>query len=378
MYIKYKSIYLFSSLFSSTVVYFLPLYYLNHGFTPTQIGILNSVGLATAIVSPFFGMLAEKKYSAKGVMIFNSCMAFSALLFLLFSDSFVFVFFLILIYGIFQNPLFAINDMYVSSFTEHHDLNFGKFRRFFGLGWGAAVFFTLPAVYIFGPNGFLIAAMLYIIIYLICLLTTKDYSTAKKSSNSVKYGAQLKLLLHNKEYVLIVLFACLYWGITKVRIQYQPILFNEHISSNLLVAVACLLAMLPELILLPYYPKVKNRLKFGGMMGIVLAMSITQLFILAFVDNGYILAFTHPIQGFMAFIYFPTIIFSVRKVVPQEIRVTAMLILGSVLSVVSVAVSFFVVTPVYANFGVEPVFFVIALLSTLALYPLIKLRNLKI
>lgn len=375
---RFILLYFFAAVFASTIAYFLPLYFVNQGFNPTQVGILNSIGIAAAIVSPIFGMMAEKKYSTKGVMIFNSCIAFSALGMLYFAESFAFVFVLAFIYALFQNPLYSFNDLYVTSYTNKYNLNYGHFRRFTAFGWGVAVFIALPFIYVFGLNGFIIAGMLFIGIYLYFLSKSEDCSSVKKSSDDVKYGDQVKLLLKNNQFVLLLAFACLFWGISRVRMSYQSLLFNEFISSDILIAISCFLAITPEIIFLPMYPRLQARFKFGGLMTMAMVASTTLLLIFAFVENGYVLAFANSLHGFMALIYFPTIIFGIRKAVPASIMVTAMLIVGAAMSIVSFAVSIFIITPVFANFGVQPIFFVLAVLSMLALYPLYKLRNLEI
>lgn len=378
---RFIALYFVSAAFPAIFAFFLPLYYTNNGFTEAQIGILNSVVIATAVLAPIFGVIAEKKFTTKGVMIFNGFVILLASIALYFAESFEVVFILVLIYGLFRAPLAGFSDMYVSSYTEKYELNYGSFRRYLSLGYGIALFFTLPTIYFFDLNGFLIATAFLTIIF-ICLVYKSEDVTREQNNDAeadnVNYTEQMKQLLKNKQFILIVAFACLFFGIESLRYSYQGILLNKHISSNLLIALSSFIMVLPEILFLPLYPRLKVRFRFGGLMLIPIAASTFILLIFAFVQNGYVLAFSTALNGIMALVYYPTIIFGIRKVVPSNVMVTAMLILGSAVSIVSFFVSMFIVTPVYATLGLEPIFIVLALLSLLSLFPLYKLRELKI
>lgn len=368
--------YLTFSIFCSIITYLLPLYYINMGFSEVQIGVLTSIFSLAAIFSPVFGYLAENKYSTKIIWYISSIIVLFSLFFLLFSQHYFGVLILVTLYAIFQSPMFGLGDMYVTSYTEKYELNYGKFKRFAALGWGIGVFFAIPFMIIWGYKGFLISAMLFVLITILMIAKTEEVRKEPGPKTSIK--SDVKALLANREYLLVLSVSCLFWGTVRLRLSYQSILMSELSSDSIYIAIMTFFMIVPEIFILPLYPRIRSKFSFAHQMYFVMVIMTIMLLIFSFSTNPMIVAFSSGFHGVMAAIYFPAIIFAIRKCVPGNLMVTAMLVMGSVLSVWTFLVSLLVVTPVYANFGVEYVFFAVMCISFFTLIPLFFLRKLRI
>lgn len=297
--LKYFFIFYFIYFISSGVFYpFVNVHYESLGFTGSEIGFINSVGLIFAmIITPLWGIWADK--SQKHKMILALVMILSALSGIIwsFQTALFGVVILATALTVFRSAINPLADSLSVSYCAKENFDFGKIRGIGSLGYVAGSFVLANIAGHFGIDG------PYMIIMCLSLLIAACFSyffprletipNKDGASEKVSMIKNAKILFKNKRYVFII-FLMLF---TNLTMDSAGGYIGNHLVNALgadqsAIALYTLVAALPEVFFIMIVGNIVGRFGFKFMYLLAIISQIIRLI-------GYSLVGTVPL--FMCF-----------------------------------------------------------------------------
>lgn len=368
-----KSFYLFYAVLGGIFTAMMPIYYVNLGFSEVQIGFLTALVYAGALIQPIFGYLSDSKFDTIKVIKFNLLLVLISCLALFIFESFLLVALFVLVVAIFRAPIPVMADNAILSYLNRHHKNYGSFRIYASFGFGASMLLSLPFMYLLGFKYFLIFTFICGVISLINLYKIPTIKVKKNIDYS--YISDLKKLLKNKKYRLIVAFNLLFLGCGSVKLAYQSLLLQELTGDALYSSVAFLLSTVPEIFLMRYFAKIDMKFSYAQYMIFAILLVFIQVVVFATVTNPNVILLFCLLHGCCMSIYIPGFITKLKDSVEEEISTSAIVISSTMQCAFAFLFTMFLVTPIYANFGTQYVFAVMSIGIILSIIPIIMLRK---
>lgn len=370
-----KSFYLFFAILGGIFTAMMPIYYVNLGFSEVQIGFLTAVVYAAALLQPIFGYLSDSKFDPIRVVKFNLIIVMISCIGLFIFSSFQVVTLFVLLVTIFRTPLGPMADNAILSYTNRHNKDYGGFRIYASFGFGASMLLALPFMYILGFRYFLLFTFVCAFIAYLNLFKIPTIKT--KKDHNYSYMRDLKKLMANKKFVLIIAFNMLFLGCCSVKLAYQSLLLQELTGDALYSSIALMISTVPEIFLMRYFAKIDAKFSYATYMIFAVILVVVQAVVFATVTNPNIILLFCLLHGCCMSIYIPGFIIKLKDSVEEEISTSAIVISSTIQCAFAFVFTMFLVTPIYANFGTEYVFVVMAVGIMLSIIPIVLLSRLE-
>lgn len=250
-------------------------------YSPNQIGLLYSLSALIVIISvPIAGLMADRLRNPG--LIYLLC-ALATAVFLI-PYSFLKPFSIMLIIFIFVNGLrsclIPLLDTIALDYTYKTKQNFGLYRAAGSFSFILAAIFMGYMLDVFQayPNLFLYIQMVALIL--------SGYFIAKQDNlyieNSPKSLAleDIKILLKNKKYLLVINVMALAYGIIQVSQAYLSLSIIELGGSNNIVGFSFLFLVIPEVLLFGFIAKLLNKYLHTSLMMFALVFLLFRWIIL--------------------------------------------------------------------------------------------------
>lgn len=98
---------------------------------------------------------------------------------LIFASTFNTVLICVILFSLFQTPMYSLTDIMVTSYTEKYKLNYGNFKKFVALGWGIGVVIAVPFILIFGLKGFIICSIILVLYFIYITVKREEVKSSK-------------------------------------------------------------------------------------------------------------------------------------------------------------------------------------------------------
>ncbi|MFU1795435.1 MFS transporter [Paenibacillus azoreducens] len=125
-------------LYGALAIYstFFALYLKDTGFSNVQIGLLVASGpLIGLVANPFWAYFADRFRNNKRILIICLIGNFTCMQFVFMTESYTLIYSLMLVYFMFQSPLFTQSNSLILNVIEGTNRKFGEFRAWGSLGW---------------------------------------------------------------------------------------------------------------------------------------------------------------------------------------------------------------------------------------------------
>lgn len=350
----------------------LPLFYESINLNPVQVGTLISTTYIGALMQPVFGYVSDK--TQKPQLVLKILMMIACVLsgILYFIHSFVLVLFLVLLLSLCYCSFFSLSDNIITSYVYQNNLNYGSIRRLASLGYGMAMLIAMPFIYVWGMSAFLLVVIVVLMIAVI-KIDNVDYVAIEKPHDS-SYKKDLKELLTVPAFLILLLFQMLFMGTASIKFSYQAMKLQAITGATISGSVALLMATMPEVLFLAKVSKILENYRFTTLLFISVAINLLHLFTYAFVENYIVLIIIAACHGLSMSLFLPVIPAFLRQIVNLRVIGTAFALIATTQSIVSLMVSSFIITPVYATLGINYVFGFLAIIMMISLIFLARLR----
>ncbi len=282
---------------------------------------------------------------------------------------------LVFLISVFRRPVLGILDEITISYARENNLNYGKYRS--GASWGFALgmFFLLP-LYKFGvSDAILFGAMLISILVAILLQNLNSFITianskkAKKDKND-EYKKDFWEKIISLKFFRYLLVYLLVVGSLTLKTSYQNILLSDIRSSALIAALINFIAIAPETYLMPRSQKLFGKLSYKKMMTIVSILVFIHIFILSIASSPAIIISTVWLHGVVSAINLPMSHKFLKEHLGENVSSTGFLLNLMTLSLGIVVINYFIITPIYVEFGIQQAFFTLSIISLVGLIPI--------
>ncbi|MBW7454469.1 MFS transporter, partial [Paenibacillus sepulcri] len=226
------------------VVSYLPLYFLDHGYNASQIGIIYSIGPFISIFSTLlFGAASDKYRTLKKIMtvILFGQLVMLSLLFT--TQTFTIVCVIMLVFYFFQTPMNPLSDSLILLSSQYTGTPYALVRIFGSLGFAFMAFFMGQLLRFTGSWASLLVGVCTITVSFVLSLGLKDYQGSLKKMD---FSGLFKILRKPD----IVIFFVLILVISISHRMYEGFLavtLRQMGASDSLVGVAWLISAVSEI-----------------------------------------------------------------------------------------------------------------------------------
>lgn len=290
------------------------------GFSGIQIGALNAVFISTsAIVVPFWGMMADRKGSNR-ILLLLSALCAILVFFMSYLTAYFAILALVFLISLFQQPMGAVVDgMTLGLVRLRPELSYGKFRL-----WGSAGYaLTAIAVGYFAMSNteiiFSIAAILFSVILIINLITLPPKPLTGR--NLVNFNS-LKTFMKNKV-VVSFFFLMLFYGISISPLhQFINLYYVEIGASNKLIGLAFAIQAGFEIPFFLFGIKLVKRTSPEFVILLAMLVSILRMVLYGFISNPEIAIVVGILHGFTISFFLVGAVQYVQSHTPPELSTT--------------------------------------------------------
>lgn len=310
---------LYAGIYMGNAIYgtYMPVYFQSIESTPSQIGILLSVGPLVAIVAqPIWGSIGDRSRTKNTIL--RLLLIGSGLAILLFplSTQFYFLLFAVCLFTFFQTSIFPLSDaITLEELEKHPRWSFGPIRL------GGTIGFAMMSI-LFGWLAnmnihFLFPSYAIIMLITILLLTRLPKVAGYRSGNSqLHIGVLFK---HRKLMVYMAINLVL-----QITLGYYYTFFPVHYKQiggdSVLLGWAMVIAALSEVPFLLYADRLIRRVRIIHILFISSIATAIRWYIFYAVDNPYWLLPAQALHGFIFIVLTVTMAVYINQEVPKELK----------------------------------------------------------
>ncbi|WP_219836050.1 MFS transporter [Paenibacillus sp. R14(2021)] len=339
------------------VVSYFPLYFLDRGYTASQIGIIYSIGPFISIFANIlFGTASDKFRTIKKIM---TLLMFGQLIMvsLLFTtDAFIIVCLIMLAFYFFQTPVNPLSDSLILLSSQFTSKPYALIRIFGSLGFAFSAFLIGQLLKLTGTGATVPLAIVSIGLSLMMTFMLKDYQGA---SRKIDFSGFFKLI---RKPSIIVYFAIILVVSISHRMYegFLAVTMREMGASDSLVGTAWLTSAMSEIPVLFFLGKYGHKFKELPLLAIASLMYAVRFWLLSEITSP---IWIIPIQAMHSItfgIYFVTALRYLTSIIPDEYRSSGQAIYAVVWSGFAGVVSGTVGGPIFEHFG-KTAFFQLAM-----------------
>jgi len=299
------------------VVSYFPLYFLDRGYSESQIGILYATGPFISIFANLLLGIASDKYrTVKKILtllLFGQLVVVSMLFT---TDSFVIICFIMTAFYFFQTPMNPLNDSLILLSSQYTGTPYALVRIFGSLGFASSAFVFGQVLRYTGTSATLAICMLTITVALIISFYLKDY---QGSLRKMEFGGFFKLI----RTPAIVSFFMLVLVISISHRMYEGFLavtMRQIGASDSLVGLAWLVSSVSEIPIFFLLGKYGHKFKELPLLAIACLMYALRFWLIGHITSPYWLIPIQAMHSVTFGIYFVTALRYITTVIPDEYR----------------------------------------------------------
>lgn len=347
----------------AVIISYFPLYFLDEGYSESQIGVLYSTGpLISIFANLLLGIISDKYRTIKKlltILLFGQLIMVS----LLFTtDSFVVVCFIMLAFYFFQTPINPLSDSLILLSSQHTGTPYALVRIFGSLGFAFAALAVGQLLKATGSSATPVIILICIGISILLSLTLKDY---QGSLRKMDFSGFYKLLRKPE----IVSFFALVLVISIAHRMYESFLaisLRHMGASDSFVGITWLTSAMSEIPIFYLLGKYGHKFKELPLLAIACLMYAVRMLLMSQISSP---IWAIPIQAMHSVtfgIYFITALRYISNIIPDEYRASGQAVYAVVFVGFSGVISGLAGGSIYEHFGQKTFFQVAMLLSLIA------------
>lgn len=320
----------------SAVLTYLNIYLEGIGISATQIGFMNSVSRALAIlILPVWGMLADYFGANKKVLMIALGGTCLFILSFLLTEIYVIIFVLFVFYTLFWSPGASLSDALVLNYLKEKSDEYGKYRV-----WGSAGYMATVT-----PFGFLIeqtqARIMFFLAAAVLFITFLIASKLPESDKTLEVAtlSDFKILLQNKSLFKFLILVFLLQAPLRANFIYFPIFFKETGGGETLLGIAMVLASGSELIIFQKSQKFFELLSVKKIFLFNAGFFALRWLLIALFPIPPVLMFSQLLHGITFGLFHVTTVYYISKIVGNNFKATGQNLYASTLSIATVVSS---------------------------------------
>lgn len=357
-------IYSFSSYSTAAmVVSFIPLYFLDRGFSEQQIGIIYSTGPFISIFANIIlGLASDKFRTIKKLLMLLLFGQLVMISLLIPTQNFALVCLVMMGFYFFQTPINPLSDSLFLLSTPYTGTPYALIRIFGSLGFAVTAYgFGLLLKQL--SSQWTLPLVLCTIAVTLCLATgVRDY---QGSARKIDFSGFFKLIRQRD--VLLFFFIILLISIPHRMYEGFLAVTMRHMgASDSLVGLAWLISALSEIPILYLLGKYGHKFKELPMLMIASIMYALRLWLLSDIQNPYWVLATQAMHSISFGIYFSTALRYLSHLIPDEYRASGQAVYAVVWTGLAGVISGLCGGFIYEHFGRETFYKLGAMLAILA------------
>ncbi|MBM7565455.1 MFS transporter [Paenibacillus sacheonensis] len=339
------------------VVSYFPLYFLDKGYSPSQIGVIYSIGPFISIFANIlFGTASDRLRTIKKIMtvlMFGQLVMVS----LLFStDAFIIVCVIMLAYYFFYTPVNPLSDSLILLSSQYTSKPYAHIRIFGSLGFAISAFLIGQLLKVTGTGFTITLTVISIGITLLLTFTLRDYQGA---ASKINFSGFFQLI---RKRSIIVYFAIILVVSISHRMYegFLAVTMRDMGASDSLVGAAWLTSAISEIPVLFLLGKYGHKFKELPLLAIASLLYALRFWLVSEITSpGWII----PIQAMHSVtfgIYFVTALRYLTSIIPDEYRSSGQAAYAVIWSGFAGVISGTAGGAVYEAYG-KPAFFQLAM-----------------
>lgn len=338
---------------AAMVVSFIPLYFLDRGFSEQQIGIIYSTGPFISIFANIILGMASDKYRTIKKLLMLLLFGQLVMISLLFPiENFALVCLVMMGFYFFQTPINPLSDSLLLLSSQYTGTPYALIRIFGSLGFAVTAYTFGLILKETGSHWTLPLALCTIAITLILTTRIKDY---QGSARKIDFSGFFKLLRQRD----VLLFFLIILTISIPHRMYEGFLavsMRQMGASDSLVGLAWLVSALSEIPILYLLGKYGHKFKELPLLMIASIMYAVRLWLLSDIQDPRWVIATQAMHSISFGIYFSTALRYLSQLIPDEYRASGQAVYAVVWTGLAGVISGMFGGYIYEHFGRE-VFF---------------------
>lgn len=338
---------------AAMVVSFIPLYFLDRGFSEQQIGIIYSTGPFISIFANIILGMASDKYRTIKKLLMLLLFGQLVMISLLFPiENFALVCLVMMGFYFFQTPINPLSDSLLLLSSQYTGTPYALIRIFGSLGFAVTAYTFGLILKGIGSHWTLPLALCTIAITLILTTRIKDY---QGSARKIDFSGFFKLLRQRD----VLLFFLIILTISIPHRMYEGFLavsMRQMGASDSLIGLAWLVSALSEIPILYLLGKYGHKFKELPLLMIASIMYAVRLWLLSDIQDPRWVIATQAMHSISFGIYFSTALRYLSQLIPDEYRASGQAVYAVVWTGLAGVISGMFGGYIYEHFGRE-VFF---------------------
>lgn len=306
---------------------FIPVYFTDIGFTPSQIGTLLSLGPLVAILAqPVWGALSDRARSKNRILQLMIVGSGICMLLYPISDRFVYLLVMICIFTFFQTSIFAVSDAITLETLDRDKRKAGTFGL---IRMGGTIGFAAMSI------GFGLIArdsigslfVVYSLIMAAAVLFTLRFPAVEGHQSSGR-KMQVWVLFKNRRLVLFLAINFVLQVTLGYYYSFFPIYFKEMGGDNVLLGWSMVISSLSEIPFLLLSGWILSKVKVPYiLLGAAAAMAL-RWYLFSVIDNPYWLLPAQALHGLAFIVLAVTMATFINNEVPSELKASGQTLNG--------------------------------------------------
>lgn len=350
----------------SILLSFFPLYFQESGFSSVTIGMLMAGGPFVSIfANPFWGYWSDRLQNIKRILLIMLLGNLIVVQFVFHLNSMIFVFVAMLIFFLFQTPLFSQSNSLILNTIEGTNYKFGYFRLWGSLGWAVLAVSISPFIHWVGINHLWIVYTLMLILTI--LIGLKLPQGKVEGAKKLQKGGYAKALFGNPYFFIFILLGVLISVPNSMNQTFSSLYIDELGGTVILVGWSTFLTAIfevPVFLLLDKYLKrtIPNMI---GCLVIVSSLFVLRWFLMSLATSPLHIIFIQMLHSvsFGGYFYIGTTL--TAQMVPVELRASGQAIYALTWGGISGIIAGFIGGWLFENLGGQMMYQVSTLIASI-------------
>lgn len=356
----------------------LPFFYVAKGMNNAQIGLLLSAAYLAALLQPLMGYLSDSHFGPKKLLKYVFYLLILLCIFLYFSNGFFQLFIFSLLFSICRNLTFPLLDNIALDWCHKNDVFFGGIRQGGSIGFGLGAFLAVPFALVFNSYSIIFLPLILSIIFLFILKNLTHNISKVENFEEVSYLNNFKILIKNKEFIVLVLIHLFLMGISSLKLSYQATLLSNLNAPIYFIVILNFFTIVPEIFLISKTEDKLKNIPIYKLLAIPIILNIIHSFILFKSNSLFIILIASFLHGFSMSIYIPNFFAYFNSVIPKDLSATAFIVNATSQTINSLIINTIFIVPLLAIYNIRISFLVLIFVfsfNIINLFLLARIQN---
>lgn len=342
---------------------YLPLYFLDKGFNPSQIGVIYSCGPFISIFANLiFGTASDKFRTIQKIMTLLMLGQLVMISMLFMTNTFAVICVIMLAYYFFQMPVNPLSDSLILLSSRYTGTPFALIRIFGSIGFASSAFLGGQLLKSAGSAATVPLAMSTIGLSLLVSILLKDYQGSKRK---IDFSGFLKLL--RKPDILIYFAIILVLSIAhRMNEGFLGVTLREMGASDSLIGLAWMTSAISEIPILYLLGKYGHKFKELPLLAIASIMYALRFFLISEMPSPLWIIPIQALHSVTFGIFMVTALRYLTTIIPDEFRSSGQAVYAIVWSGFAGVISGTIGGVIFQQFGSADFFRTASMLSLIA------------